>query len=204
LGADYSYIEKILSRFKGTIVLNADIQKIFRNPDAVKLVHTNGESQEFDKVVFATPPDQVMALLADPRDAETRRFSAWRANHAQTIVHHDRSLYDRYGIQNPSEFDFVQTPTRWGYNSFLNHLCGITSSQQHFLAFQLDELIAPDRIIHIQEHHTPLYTNESFKYRDEIVATNGEYNTYHAGAYLGDGLHEGAIGSAFRVAKLIG
>ena len=42
------------------------------------------------------------------------------------------------------------------------------------------------------------------RYRDEVVATNGENNTYHAGAYLGDGLHEGAIASAFRVAQLIG
>lgn len=203
-GGVYSYIEKILARFKGKIVLNSEVKQIFRDPDGVKLVHSTGEIQEFDKVVFATPPDQVMELLADPRDAETRRFSAWKANHAKTVVHHDNSMYDRYHIHNPSEFDFFQTPTRWGYNSFLNHLCGITSSQQHFLAFQLEDLIAPDRIIHIQEHHTPLYTNESFQYRDEVVATNGEFNTYHAGAYLEDGLHEGAIGSAFRVAKLIG
>jgi uncharacterized protein len=203
-GGVYSYIEKILSRFRGEIVLNSDIEQIFRDPDTVKVIRTTGEIQEFDKVVFATPPDQVMELLADPRDTETQRFSGWKANHAKTVVHHDRSMYDRYGIQNPSEFDFFQTPSRWGYNSFLNHLCGIISAQQHFLAFQLDELIAPDRIIHIQEHHTPLYTTESFQYRDEVVATNGEYNTYHAGAYLGDGLHEGAISSAFRVAKLIG
>ena len=202
-GGVYSYIEKILLRFKGNIVLNSDIVKVFRNTNGVKVVQTTGDIQEFDKIVFATPPDQVMALLADPRDAEVLRFSGWKANYASTVVHHDDSMYDRYGIHNPSEFDFFQTPTRWGYNSFLNNLCGITSTQQHFLAFQLDELIAPDRIIHRQEHHTPLYTNESFKYRDEIVTTNGEYNTYYAGAYLGNGLHEGAIGSAFQVAKLI-
>lgn len=203
-GGVYSYIEKILLRFKGNIVLNSGITKVFRDSDVVKVVQTTGDIQEFDKIVFATPPDQVMALLADPRDAETIRFSGWKANYARTVVHHDDSMYDRYGIRNPSEFDFFQTSSRWGYNSFLNHLCGITSPQQYFLAFQLDELIAPDRIIHSQEHHTPLYTNDSFKYRDEIVDTNGEYNTYHAGAYLGNGLHEGAIGSAFQVARLIG
>jgi predicted NAD/FAD-binding protein len=36
-----------------------------------------------------------------------------------------------------------------------------------------------------------------------VVATNGENHTYYAGAYLGDGLHEGAITSAFRVAQLL-
>jgi len=204
-GGVYSYIEKILDRFKGKVFLNVEIARISRSPETVKIERSNGETQEFDKVVFATPPDQVMALLADASEAETKRFSAWKANYATTTVHTDTSMYFNQGIRHPSEFDFFQTNTRWGYNGCLNQLCGISSSpQHHFLSFQLEELIAKDRIIHIQQHHTPLYTAESFRYRDEVVATNGENNTYHAGAYLGDGLHEGAITSAFRVAQLIG
>ena len=113
-------------------------------------------------------------------------------------------MYDRFNIKQPSEFDFFQTESRWGYNGFLNQLCGSLSPEHYFLSYQLEELIAPDRIIHREKHHTPMYTTQSFQYRDEIVDTNGEHNTYHAGAYLGDGLHEGAITSAFRVAKLIG
>ncbi len=202
-GGVYSYIEEILARFQGEIVLNVEIDRIFRGPDAVKIVRSTGEVQTFDTVVFATPPDQVMALLADPSDAETKRFSAWKANYATSLVHKDDSIYDRYGIQNPSEFDFFQTATRWGYNGCLNQLCGVSSSQRYFLSFQLEEMLQGDRIIHTEKHHTPLYTTESFRYRDEVVATNGENNTYHAGAYLGDGLHGGAITSALRVAQLI-
>ena len=203
-GGVYSYIEKILECFKGEVLLNVEIANISRSPDAVKVDRLSGEMQEFDKVVFATPPDQVMALLSDPTEAETKRFSAWKANFATTIVHKDTSLYDHHNIQQPSEFDFFQTDNRWGYNSCLNQLSGISSPQHYFLSFQLEELIAKEHIIHSQKHHTPLYTTESFRYRDEVVATNGENNTYHAGAYLGDGLHEGAITSALRVAQLIG
>lgn len=203
-GGVYTYIEKILERFKGDVVLGVEITNISRSPDSVKIEHSLGESQEFDKVVFATPPDQVMALLADPTDVELKRFSAWQANYITTTVHTDTSMYDNHGIRQPTEFDFFQTDTRWGYNGCLNQLCGISSPQHHFLSFQLEELIAKDRIVHIQEHHTPLYTTKSFQYRDEIVVTNGENNTYHAGAYLGDGLHEGAITSALKVAQLIG
>ncbi len=203
-GGVYSYIEKILERFKGKILLNVKIAAIFRSIDAVKIEHSGSEIQEFDKVVFATPPDQVITLLSDPTDAESKRFSVWKANYATTLLHTDTSMYVRHGIQQLSEFDFFQTDSRWGYNAYLNQLCGISSPLQYSLAFQLDELIAKDHIIHIQKHHTPLYTVESFRYRDEVVATNGENNTYYAGAYLGDGLHEGAITSAFRVAQLIG
>ena len=203
-GGVYSYIEKILERFQGEVLLNVEIANISRSPDGVKIERSQGDIQEFDQVVFATPPDQVMALLADPTEAEIKRFSNWKANYVTTTVHTDTSMYDNHDIQHPSEFDFFQTDTRWGYNSCLNQLCGISSPQNYFLSFQLEGLIAKDRIIHTQKHHTPLYTTESFRYRDEVVATNGENNTYYAGAYLGDGLHEGAIASAFRVAQLIG
>ena len=60
-----------------------------------------------------------------------------------------------------------------------------------------------NRILHIQQHHTPFYTVEAFQHRQEIIKNNGELNTYHVGAYLGDGLHEGAITSAIRVAETI-
>ena len=203
-GGVYTYIEKILERFKGDIVLGVEIANIVRTSDTIKIEHSQGESQEFDKVVFAIPPDQVMALLADPTDVEIKRFSAWKANYITTTVHTDTSMYDSRGIRQPAEFDFFQTDTRWGYNGRLNQLCGISSPQHYFLSFEMEELVAKDSIIHTQKHHTPLYTTESFRYRDEVVATNGENNTYHAGAYLGDGLHEGAITSAMRVAELIG
>jgi predicted NAD/FAD-binding protein len=203
-GGVYSYIEKILERFKGDILLNVEIAKIFRSADAVKIVLANGEIQEFDKVVFAMPPDQVMRLLADPTEVETKRFAAWKPNYATTVLHSDTSMYDRYGIRKLSEFDFFETDKGWGYNASLNQLCGIASPREYSLAFRLDSAIDKNQIIHIQQHHTPLYSVESFRYRDEVIETNGENNTYHAGAYLGDGLHEGAITSALRVAKLIG
>ncbi|MBE9184926.1 FAD-dependent oxidoreductase [Microcoleus sp. LEGE 07076] len=203
-GGVYSYIEKILERFRGEILANVEIASILRSAGAVKIVLANGEIQEFDKVVFAVPPDQVMRLLSDATEAETKRFGAWKPNYATTVLHSDTSMYDRYGIRKLSEFDFFETDKGWGYNASLNQLCGISSPREYSLAFLLEESIDKQQIIHIQKHHTPLYTVESFRYRAQVIETNGENSTYHAGAYLGDGLHEGAITSALRVAKLIG
>jgi uncharacterized protein len=203
-GGVYSYIERILERFKGEIRLNVAIREIFRTAETIKICLTDGTTQRFDKVVFATPPDQVLKLLADPTPSENRRFWAWQGNLAKTVLHTDTSMYVRFGIQYSSEFDFFQTVTGWGYNAFLNQLCGISSALPYCLGFNLDQLITQDKILHIQDHHTPLYTVESFRYRDEVIATNGENHTYHAGAYLADGLHEGAITAAIRVAQLIG
>ncbi|MEA5516944.1 FAD-dependent oxidoreductase [Nodularia sp. UHCC 0506] len=202
-GGVYSYIEKILARFQGNMWLNMKVSEISRQNNAVQIKLSDGVTHLFDKVVLATPPDQVMQLLSDPTNAEIKRFSAWQKNQVETVIHTDTAMYTRYGIKQPGEFDFFQTEQGWGYNAYLNQLCGITSPPEYSLAFNLDNLIAQDKILHIQSHHTPLYTVESFKYRNEIISSNGENNTYHAGAYLGDGLHEGAITSAMRVAELV-
>ncbi len=206
-GGVYSYIERILSRFSGEVHVGAEVEAVHRTHDIVQIDGQLGDrtrfARQFDKVVFAAPPDQFLRLVADPRPDEIKRFQAWRPNHVQTILHSDHTLYKPYNIQRGSEFDFFQTHTGWGYNAYLNQLCGIASEKSYSLAFNLETEISPEKIIHLQPHHTPFYDAESFRYRDEVIAANGAYHTYHAGAYLSDGLHEGAVTSAMAVAEAI-
>ncbi len=206
-GGVYSYIEKILSKFSGEVYLGTTVTSVRRSDEAVQIEGKGRNAppfaEQFDKVVFATPPDQILSLLEDARPDEVRRFQAWKPNYITTVLHSDRALYKPYNITRGAEFDFFQTNAGWGYNAYLNQLCGITSEQSYSLAFNLEKAISPEKIIHTQQHHTPFYDADSFRYRDEVIATNGENNTYHAGAYLSDGLHEGAVTSAMAVAEAI-
>jgi uncharacterized protein len=205
-GGVYSYIQKILDRFRGEILLAAKVTAIRRSISGVTIELAEAKTLNFDKVIFATPPDVVLKLLADPRTEEIDRFAAWQGNHIQTLLHTDLEMYKPYNIKEGSEFDFFETTNQngnWGYNARLNQLCGITAPIQYSLSFNLESLIAPARILHIQQHHTPFYTVEAFQHRQEIIQTNGQFNTYYVGAYLGDGLHEGAITSAIQVAESI-
>lgn len=202
-GGVYTYIEKILDQFNGNVILNAKNISITRSLKGVSISLNNEKKQQFDKVIFAVPPDQVLKLLSDPTEKERLYFKAWKENIAHTIVHTDPLIYKKYEIKQPSEFDFFQTNNGWGYNASLNQLCGLGSEPQYNLSFHLEDLISEESIIYTAEHHTPLYTVEAFTYRDKIIADNGENNTYHVGAYLYDGLHEGAIISGKKVAEKI-
>ncbi len=199
-GGVYAYIEKILSRFSGEVHLSAEVRAIHRTNGRIQIDGRLGDSRpfshQFDKLVFAAPPDQFLRLVADPRPDEVKRFQAWRPNYAKTVLHSDRTLYKPFHIQRGSEFDFFQTDIGWGYNAYLNQLCGITSQTAYSLAFNLESKISPDKLIHVQQHHTPFFDADAFRYRDEVIATSGEHNTYHTGAYLSDCLHEGAVTSA--------
>ena len=106
-----------------------------------------------------------------------------------------------------TEFDVIETePGKGGYNCYLNALCGVPENEERAfgLAFGIDAWIDPEKVILRQKHHTPDYTVESQRWHHEVLATNGENHTFHVGAWLGDGLQEGAITSAVAVSKLLG
>lgn len=207
-GGVYSYIGKILEKFDGTIHCNANIQAIIRTQTGVVITMANGEELSFDKVVFAVTPEQVLKLLSDASDDENRRFGTWQENQIETIIHTDVSFYKHFGVSYYSEFDVFQTDTHdnYGYNAYLNRLYAIDAANYpHFsLAYNLGKKINIDKIIHRQQHNTPSYSVAAIRYRNEVIETNGENHTYHAGAYLGEGLHEGAVSSAFAVSDLLG
>jgi len=202
-GGVYTYIEKILAQFNGKVILNADISAVTRSDNAISISYKAGKTESFDKVIFAVPPDQVLKLLIDATKKEQVYFQAWQANFAHTIVHTDLLVYKHYGIKEPAEFDFFQTNDGWGYNACLNQLCGLEPVPRYNLSFNLDSLIRKENIIYRAEHHTPMYTVSAFKYRAQIISDNGTNNTYYAGAYLYDGLQEGAVLSAKKVAELM-
>lgn len=207
VGGVYTYIEKILSRFDGSIYCGAHIVGVTRDATGVQIQLASGEQQQFDKIIFATTPEQVLSVLKDPTENEIKRFQAWQANVIDTVIHTDTSIYTHFGVSYFCEFDLFQNKVNesCGYNAYLDRLCGIDPEKDtHFsLAYNLERQIAPEKIIDVQHHTTPGYNVESIRYRHEVLETNGEHNTYHAGAYLFDGLHEGAITSGFVVAELL-
>ena len=200
-GGVYTYIEKILTRFSGNIILNAKVESVQRKTNEV-IIHWNNREQSFDKIIFATPPDQILPLLKQPSTTEQTILKDWKANKAQTVIHTDAQIYQRFNISAPSPFDFFETLDGWGYNACLNNLCEVTNKTSYFLSYNLESLIEPNKIISRHHHLTPFYTVDTFQARQELINLNGANHTCFVGAYLGDGLHEGAVMSAKKVIQL--
>lgn len=200
----YTYIEKILESFKGKIILKSKIQGVTRNENKVQIQMANGDLLIFDKIVFASTPDQILKLLKDSTSDEKKRFGAWKSHRIKTIIHTDNSLYAQYPLQYYSEFDiFESSKGDFGYNGYMNRIASLNMNTSYFMGYNIEKLISPKKILHKQIHTTPFYTVEAMRYRKEIKKTNGENNTCYAGAYLYDGLHEGAAISATEVAKIM-
>jgi uncharacterized protein len=204
-GGVYRYIERIRETVDARIVVRLAVKGVHRGRRCTVELE-DGSSEEFDHVVFATSPDRILPLLGDQSDDERRRLGAWEGGLVHTWVHTDVDLARRSGIERYSEFDLIVSPQGdHGYNAYLNRLCGLPEQDPHvFLALHLDREIAPDRVLHRQGHHVPHYTVAALRWREELRAHNGERGTWYAGAWLGDGLHEGAIRSAMDVVARLG
>jgi predicted NAD/FAD-binding protein len=200
-GGTYTYIEKIVANNKLKLYTNTAVKKVLREDQQLTLEIENGEKLCFDKLVFAIHPHLILDLLQQPTKVEISCLQPWKGNEITTIIHQDESLYNPFPIKNPSEFDFFETKAGWGYNAILNKLCGIGSYPKYFLSYNLESLIDPHKIIHIANHETPLYTQNAVQHRAKLISMNGSSNTYFAGAWLYDGLHEGATISAIKVAE---
>ena len=208
-GGVYRYIEEILRQASDNLTVKTEqtVLAVSREASGV-CVECSNRIIQADKLVFATPPDQVLGLLTDTTDKERLWFSNWQANHAETVIHTDESIYAGWAAPGFTEFDLFEKEggRDAGYNAWLNRLCGLPDGHNtnYFLAFNLEDRIDPQKILDRQRHHTPRYTARAARYIDEIKAGNGRNNTYHAGAYLYNGLHEGAIQSALAIKSLFG
>lgn len=207
VGGVWTYFERIRAGLRGRVRTGAAVERVTRTAAGVEVTVVGEAPRRFGAVVFATTPEQVLALLGDATEAERRHFAAWRPNRVHTLVHSDTGIYARRKIAYRSEFDlFETTGGAHGYNAYLNRLCGLAEdAPPHYgLAFGIDHEIDGGLVVHEQAYDTPGYSRDALRPRAEVIAANGERGTWFAGAWLDDGLHEGAVVSAERVARGLG
>lgn len=207
-GGVYRYINAIMRQANPNlcVMTGQSVRGILRDETGVA-VPLDDRLLRADKLVLAVTPDQVLTLLAEPDEQELRWFTPWQENIATTVIHTDTSIYSPWGQPGYTEFDVFEKSggADAGYNAYLNHLCGLPGNigDQYFLAYNLDDRIDPQAIVHRQRHRTPLYTVAAHRQVEAIKSANGSRNTYFAGAYLYNGLHEGAAQSALALRDLL-
>ena len=200
----HSYQAEILSRFDGQVFLNSPVDKVFRDESGVTLSVKGRTTTRYDKLIVATPPGRVLSMLDRPTAIEGRFFSNWGSDIPFfTIAHTDLTMYQHIDSACPMVADYFQRNEKsFGYNCCVSRLYSDTS-EFHF-AYNLDDEIDPAKRLDSHEHRIPAYSHAALQHRQELIDTNGTSHTYYAGAYLGCGLHEGAVSSASRVAQLLG
>lgn len=205
-GGVSTYVDAVARSLRGVVHLGARIAAR-RDPEGVTVSHADGAEERFDHLVVAVPPHRVLDLLADADAVERAWFATHTGHVVHTVLHHDPGPYRRRGVHAPTEFDlFELADGGHGYNAYLNRLAGLPDpgTVAYGLAFDLGAEIDPAAVLHTQAHDVGLYAAGAIALRPEVMAGNGRRRTWHVGAWLGDGLHEGAVRSALAVGERLG
>lgn len=204
-GGTFAYQQRILERLREPVRCNQAV-RVSRVSSNV-IVHSATGDEVFDAVVIAVPPHRVLDVLADPDADEVRRFLPFHGHEARVLVHGDDGPYARRGATYASEFDVFELGAgRGGYNARLDRLCAVPADwpERPGLAFGLDDEIDPAKVYARVTHDVAMYDVPAMAHKAEVAATQGWRQTWYAGAWLGDGLHEGAFVSALQAAEALG
>lgn len=201
-GGVYSYMDTILRTTKMNVVCGVPSIKVIRQEDGVML-EIDGVQQAYDAVIIATTPGSVKDILLDMDTSEKAIFQDWDDQTFTTIAHKDIDFYSRFKKvrKTPMDLFYGFENDTIGYNTYQNTVYNLKTKEPLSFAYNLESIIAKESILHKADHTVPKYLTSHDAKINQINAINGKNNTYFAGAYLDNGLHEGAVVSAMNLSN---
>jgi uncharacterized protein len=205
-GGSHAYIPSLVAPLGGDVHLDAHLLAVRRHADAVELTFAHRPPVRVDEVVFACHGDQVLPLLADPRDAEREIFRHFTTTANETWLHTDAALL-------PSR---PWARASWNYRLGaaegaapsvtydLNRLQGIEGTTRYCVTLNPRTPIAADTVIGRFDYRHPRVTVAAVHAQARWREVSGHGRTHYCGAYWRYGFHEDGVVSAVRVARDLG
>ena len=202
-----SYVDALADHFRDKVVLNANIEKVTRSDDRVRVEMADGDVFLYDDVVFACNADQTLRLIGDPTPEETRLLGSWKYRDVTMVVHRDHTHSPRRVLCQP--WNCIQSASNGTPHFSISYATWLLSpgvenkgtyiSTQH-AGFPINEELVDCR----RTFRVPFYDFSAFAAMKELPRLNGKKHSYFCGSHFGYGLHGDAVNSAVRVARDLG
>jgi predicted NAD/FAD-binding protein/DUF1365 family protein len=205
VGGSRTYVARVARRLdevrKGTKVTS-----VLETADGVLVTDGDGQTTTYDAVVVATHPDQALAMLDRPTQAQRRALSAMPYSSNVALLHTDVSLLPRAERARAS-WNFLRPRDRAAAGVTvtydLTRLQRLATPTRYLVTLGSEELVDPDTVIARMEYAHPLYTPESVAAQRCLPAANTGRIAF-AGAYHGWGFHEDGARSGVAAAAHLG
>lgn len=205
-GGSAAYVERLRSRFRGSVRLGRPARQVRRSPNEV-LVAGDGWSERFDQVVFATHADQTLAMLADPDPLEASALGAFRYSRNRAVLHGDEALMPRRRrawaswnhLGERARPDAACAVTYW-----MNLLQDLPRQRPFFVTLNPPERLRAETILREEVYEHPIFDRAALAAQEHLWALQGARRSWFCGAYFGSGFHEDGLQSGLAVAESLG
>ncbi|MCF7354141.1 FAD-dependent oxidoreductase [Vibrio sp. CK2-1] len=205
-GGSKQYIYPLIQSFENNIELNSQIKSVSRTDSGVTLRFADGQSRQFDEVVFACHSDQALQLLSDANAQEQEILSSMPYRDNQVVLHTDTNLLPKRRLAWASwnyHLDSNQNrPACVTYN--MNILQGLESDTTFCVTLNNTDRIDANKILQTFHYSHPVFNQNSLAAQQRRLEICGKNHTHFAGAYWHNGFHEDGVRSAVEVAQRFG
>jgi predicted NAD/FAD-binding protein len=205
-GGSRRYVERVAARLH-EVRLSAPVRSVRRHPDGVEIRDASGRETGFDAAVIATHPDQALALLDPPTDAERAVLGAFGYTANQAVLHTDSRLLPASPATRASwNYSLACRGTGSGrarISYHLNRLLGLPPDPGYIVTLGGADDVDPELVIATMDYAHPAYTRESVAAQRRLPGLNTPVTSF-AGAYQGWGFHEDGCRSGVAAARALG
>lgn len=204
-GGSRAYIDPLTQGFTDRIRLNSPVSRVERHDNGVSIT-SNGETEHFDRVIFACHSDQALAMIDDVSNEERDILGAMAYQDNEVVLHRDTSVLPKrqaawaswnYALDG-GEDEQQRLPTLTYNMNILQH---IESDTTFCVSLNSAEKIQQDKILRTFNYSHPVFTTESIAAQQRREELWGKHNTWFCGAYWYNGFHEDGVRSALDVVK---
>jgi len=205
-GGSRTYVDALLARFNGTLLLNRPVRAVRRRDDGVRITDATGHHAAFDHVVMACHADQSLRLLEDPTKTERAVLGAFQYQRNDVLLHTDISVLPRPRRAWASWNYHVPASGRDAVSVTydMNRLQQLAAPHQFNVTLNDAGSVNPDRILGRFTYEHPVFRPG----RDAAQQRHGELidvnRTSFCGAYWGYGFHEDGVRTGLLVADILG
>jgi uncharacterized protein len=205
-GGSRNYLDKLLAPLGGQVRLNTPVNSVHRADNGVTVGTTNGKTELFDQIIFASHSDQTLRILADASADEKRILGnvGYRPN--RVILHRDpsfmpkrRAAWSAWNYMRSSGAEPEISMTYW-----MNRLQGIDYTKPLFVTLNPDREPAKRSVFGEWSYEHPQFDAAAMAAQKELPLIQGRRNSLFAGAWTGYGFHEDGLRSGLEAAQALG
>lgn len=199
-----NYVNKVKDRLK-SVYLNSPVESIEQMGGQL-IVSSNGQKQEFDKVVLATHAPISKALVQTVCPEIAALLGPLKTNSNKVELHADPSVMPKnrkcWSSWNVSSQDQIRDEKSVRLTYYLNKLQPLKTSQDYFITLNNPGLLK--FVDQTFNYSHPQFNYPAIEAQKKLPGVQGKCGIYLAGAWTGYGFHEDGILSAVNVGHLLG
>jgi len=199
-----TYVDQIIKKLNGSIILNANIQSIYQNGKKC-VVQTKQNNYSFDHVFFACHADQALKLIKKPTPIQKKILGQFTYAKNSAVLHRDSSLMPNskraWAAWNYHVDKKLISDVTVSYN--MNILQNIKTKSDLMVSLNIDKKINNKKILKKITYEHPTFNLSTFAaQKQQKLLCSGHFA--FAGAYWGNGFHEDGVVSALNAIKFSG